>query len=377
MKNIKNFEYNQQDHTITFGPGNRLQDLTDKLKPIGRTMAYGPSGHIGSGGHMTIGGIGVLGRQLGLGADQVVEAECVLGNGTVVRASETSSSDLFWAIRGAGFSFAIVTQFRMRTAPAPGDTVQFAYNITAGDSKALAGTFKAWQKFVAQPGLTRLFGCTLTLTDKLLIFSGTYFGPREDFNRLNLQAVLPNGDSGGLQVQSSVVTKLFDEIGDFALDAFGGVPAHFYAKSLKTTNQTLLSDQAVDAMFEYIHHADKGSPLWFVTWDLEGGAIADVPQSSTAYWNRDALYFLQSYVIDLVNDVSDKSKRFLTGLNQVIQQQTGADDSAYPGYVDNQLQDPQRAYWGGNLERLERVKAMFDPENVIQNPQSVKSAAQA
>ncbi|CAK3968157.1 FAD-binding domain-containing [Lecanosticta acicola] len=374
MKNRKEFTYNHQDHTITFGPGNRLQDLTNKMKPFGRTMAYGPSGHIGSGGHMTIGGIGVLGRQLGLGVDQVVEAECVLSNGTVVMTSATSSSDLFWAIRGAGFSFAIVTRFTMRTAPAPGDIVQFSYNITTGNAKALASTFRAWQDFVAQPHLTRRFGCTLSLFDKTLVFGGTYFGPRGDFNQLNLRRVLPGGDSKGLNVQSSVATKAFKDVESFALDAFGGIPAHFYAKSLKTTNRTLLSERAIDAMFNYIETADKGPVPWFITWDLEGGAIADVPQTSTAYWNRDAVYFMQSYVISPVGKTPDTSKRFLSGLNAVVQRETGIDDSAYPGYVDNQLQHPQKAYWGGNLERLERVKAMYDPENVIRNPQSVRPA---
>lgn len=103
-----------------------------------------------------------------------------------------------------------------------------------------------------------------------------------------------------------------------------------------------MSDDAVDAVFEYIEKTDKGTPIWFVVWDLGGGAISDVPQKSSAYWNRDALYFLQSYVVSLMDDVSDQSKDFLDGLNQVIQEQTGADDSAYPGYVDERLPNPQR-----------------------------------
>ncbi|EME40272.1 hypothetical protein DOTSEDRAFT_91483 [Dothistroma septosporum NZE10] len=373
MKHFKDFNYNKDDHSITCGPGNRLGDLTDKLKPLDRVMAYGPSRDIGAGGHMTIGGIGVLGRQLGLGADQVISVDCVLGNGSQVTATESTNSDLYFAIRGAGFNFGIVTSFRMQTAPAPREVTQFAYNITAGKATDLADTFKQWQKFIAQPDLTRKFGCTLTLTEGLLIFGGTYFGPRSDFNQLNIEAILPNSHSR-LNVHSSIVTETFNEIGALALDLFGKVPAHFYAKSLKTTPKTLLSDDAVDAMFEYIEKTDKGTHIWFVTWDLEGGKISDVPQKSSAYWNRDALYFLQSYVVSLLDDVGEKSKKFLDGLNKVVQEKTGADESAYPGYVDERLSDPHRSYWGGNVPRLQEIKAAVDPDNVFRNPQSIKPA---
>ena len=229
----------------------------------------------------------------------------------------------------------------MQTAPTLREVTQFAYNITAGKATDLADTFKQWQRFIANPDLTRLFGCTLTLTEGLLIFSGTYFGSRPSFNYFNLETILPHSRSS-LNINSDIVTKTFNDIGAFALDLFGGVPAHFYAKSLKTTPETLLSDNAVDAMFEYIEKTKKGTPIWFVTWDLEGGAISDVGQRDTAYWNRDALYFLQSYVVSLVDNVSEKSKDFLDGLNKVVQEQSGADESAYPGYVDERLGNPQR-----------------------------------
>lgn len=369
-KHLNDFTYDAQDHTISFGPGNRLRDLTKKLKPTGRTMAYGAAGDVGTGGHITIGGLGVLGRQLGLAADQIVKVECVLGNGTIATATATTNSDLFFAIRGAGFSFAIVTEFKAQTAPAPGAVTQFAYNITAGKISDLADTFKAWQKYVTQPNLPRTFGCTLTLLEGVLVFSGTYFGSEQEFNKLNLEAILP-GAKTGLHVTSSIATKLFNDIEDFGLDLTGGISAHFYSKNIKTTNRTLYSDQAADTVFNYIDKADKGSPLWFVIWDLNGGRIADTPQMSSAYWHRDAVYFLQSYIVNLTGDVSKTSKDFLAGLNRVVQQQTGADDSAYPGYVDDELPNPQRSYWGGNVPRLQDIKARVDPDNVYRNPQTI------
>jgi hypothetical protein len=335
-------------------------------------MAYGEVGVIGSGGHMTIGGLGTLSRQLGLAADQILSAQCVLANGSTVTASASTNPDLFFAIRGAGFSSAIVTEFTMKTAPAPSEITQYAYNITAKDATSFASTFQGWQKLVSQPDLSRRFSSTVTLSPGSMIVSGIFYGPRSDFDALNAQSIIPANDSAIL-AQSTIATVPFTGLGDPTMTATGNIPLYFYAKSVKTTNKTLMSNEAIQSMFSYISATEKGSPVWLVIWDLQGGAISDVSQTATAYWHRDALYFMQSYVVSLTGPVSNASKSFLAGLNRLVQKETGADQSAYPGYVDPELADPQRSYWGCNVPRLQHVKAALDPDNVFRNPQTVST----
>jgi FAD/FMN-containing dehydrogenase len=296
--------------------------------------------------------------------------ELVLANGSIVTASPTSQVDLYWGMRGAGWNFAIVTEFHMITHPAPQAT-QYNYNITIGNASALAKAFSTWQKFVSQPNLTRLFASTVTVTQDIVIISGTYYGSKEEFGTLGLDAVFGSANLG-LKVVSSIATGLFTEIQNVGLDIVGPISAHFYCKSLKYTNRTLMSDEAIMSMAEYLYNTDKGTPLWFAIWDLEAGAIADTPQDGTAYWHRDAIFFLQTIAINLLGQTSQKTHDFITGLNKNIQQNTpGIDDSAYPGYTDSELQNPLVDYWGGNVPRLERVKAEVDPDNVFRNPQSV------
>jgi hypothetical protein len=333
-------------------------------------MAYGEVGVIGSGGHMTIGGLGSLGRQLGLAADQILSAQCVVANGSVVTASESTNPDLFFAIRGAGFSFAIVTEFTMKTAPAPSEIIRYAYNITAGDETSFASTFQGWQRLVSQPNLSRQFSSVVTLSPGSMIINGNFYGPRSDFDALNTQSILPaNGSS--ILAQSTVATVPFEGLGDPTLTETGSFPVNFYAKSVKTTNQTLMSNQSIQSMFSYINATEKGSPVWLVIWDQGGGAMSDVSQTATAYWHRDAVYWMQSYVVSLTGPVSDASKDFLSGLSSLVQRETGADQSAYPGYVDPELANPQQSYWGCNVPRLQQIKAAVDPDNVFRNPQTV------
>lgn len=335
-------------------------------------MAYGEVGVIGAGGHFTIGGLGMLSRQLGLGADQIVSAQCVLANGTATTASASENPDLFFAIRGAGFSFAIVTEFTMKTAPAPKEITQYQFDVTASDVTYFAATFQAWQALASRPNLSRQFSSTVTVSQGSMVINGIFYGSRSDFDALNPQSILP-ANSSSISAQSTVDTIPFQGLGDPNLTASGSFPINFYAKSVKTTNQTLMSKETIQNVFSYINATEKGSPIWLVIWDLEGGAISDVPQSASAYWHRDALYFMQGYVVSLMGPVSDISKGFLSGLSALVQRETGADQSAYTGYVDPELSDPQRSYWGCNVPRLQQIKAAVDPDNVFRNPQTVST----
>ncbi|EME46847.1 hypothetical protein DOTSEDRAFT_87280 [Dothistroma septosporum NZE10] len=372
-QNMKAFSYDPQDQTMTFESGSRLADLDRNLAPTGRVAAYGAVGSIGTGGHFTIGGLGALSRLLGLAADQIVSAECVLADGTVATVSADKNTDLFFAIKGAAWSFASVTSFKVATSPAPSSVISFQYNITFSRIADLADSFSQWQELVSQPDLTRKFASTLTLAQDLLVYSGTFFGDRSDFDRLNLEGLLPHGQEHlDITVVSSVVTHAITDLIKFGYDIFGSLPAHFYAKSLKFTRQTLFSSSAVQELFQYLDTIDKGTLVWFIVWDLNGGAISDIPQDGTAYWHRDALFFQQGYVVNEIGPVTQQSRDFLTGLTDEIHRlQPRIDDSAYPGYVDAELENPLRAYWGGNVERLIQIKGEYDPDDVFRNGQSV------
>jgi hypothetical protein len=87
------------------------------LAPFGLGMSSGDSGDVGVGGLATTGGIGQLVRKHGLTIDHVLAAELVLADGAVVRADAEQHPDLFWALRGAGANFGIVTAFELAAYP--------------------------------------------------------------------------------------------------------------------------------------------------------------------------------------------------------------------------------------------------------------------
>jgi FAD/FMN-containing dehydrogenase len=379
LKNIQQFSMDKTTWQATIGGGTLLKDVTKRLHDNGkRAIAHGTCPQVGIGGHATMGGLGPTSRMWGSTLDHVQEVQVVLANSSIVRASGNQNSDVFWAMRGAGGSFGIVTEFKLRTEAEPGKTVLYSYNIQAGDAKSRANAFKKWQALISDPTLSRKFASQFILSELGVVISGTFFGSQQEFDSLNITGRLPS--------KNKSVTILDDWIGvvghwaeDLALEMIGGIQSHFYAKSIAYTKDDLLSDATVDKMFDYVAKANKDTPLWFVVWDLEGGAINDVASNATSYGHRNALFYHQSYAVSFAGNITDTTRNFLKNVNKIVTDALpGHDLGSYAGYVDPALgQDGQRAYWGDNLPRLQHLKAEVDPRDIFHNPQSVRPAVKA
>src|SRR5690606_8692862 len=105
--------------TVRIGPGARWGQVARALHPLGLSISSGDSGDVRVGGLATSGGLGLLGRAHGLTIDRLVAAEIVTADGERRRTSFIEEPDLFWAIRGAGANFGIVTAFEFDAAPTP------------------------------------------------------------------------------------------------------------------------------------------------------------------------------------------------------------------------------------------------------------------
>ncbi|KAL2072607.1 hypothetical protein VTL71DRAFT_11950 [Oculimacula yallundae] len=354
LKHFQQFSMDRKTWRATIGGGTLLGDVTKRLHDAGnRAIAHGTCPQVGIGGHATIGGLGPSSRQWGSTLDHVVEVEIVLADSSFKRCSETQNADIFWAVKGAGASFGVITEFVVRTEPEPGEAVEFSFSFHLGKYASMAPIFKAWQAFVSDPKLTRKFTSGLVFTELGMVISGT-------------------------QDNKTVVFK--DWLGlvghwaeDFALLIGGGLSAPLYTKSLAFNSTTLIPDSAIDKILTYMDDADKGTLVWFVIFDLEGGAVNDVAQDATAYAHRDALFYMQSYAVGLPK-VSGTTKGFLRGLDEIVRRNVegGEELGCYAGYVDPELRDAQKRYWRGNLGRLEAIKGRVDPNDIFWNPQGVR-----
>lgn len=377
LKSFQQFSVDPDTHIATIGAGTLLGDLQARLDHGGgRAVAHGTCPQVGMGGHFTIGGLGPMSREWGMALDHIVEAEVVLANSTVIRASDSHNQDVFFAIKGAAAGFGIVTEFKLRTHEAPREAVQYSFTWNLGNTAEKSKLFKDWQRLISSENLSRKFASELVISDAGVIISGTYFGPQEEWDAFEIEKHFPPSNSANIVSLTDWMGMVGSGAENLMISVVGGIPVPFYAKSMSFTPENLIPDGGVNAMFEYIDRTDKDTLTWFVIFDLEGGATNDVPINATGYAHREAIMWMQSYAVNLLGPISKTTKKFLNGLNAVIASyHPGADFGAYPGYVDPYLDDPQRAYWGTNLPKLRTIKADIDPHDVFHNPQSVRGSS--
>ncbi|KAL8356192.1 hypothetical protein RB601_001481 [Gaeumannomyces tritici] len=377
MTSFQKFEMDKSSWKATIGAGHKLGKVSELLyKNGGRAMAHGVCPGVGIGGHATIGGLGAMSRMWGSSLDHVLEVEVVTADGKIQRASETQNSDLFFAIKGAGGSFGVVTEFVMKTHASFGETVQYMYSFTFTSMRDQWRTYKAWQDLIGDPKLDRRFGSQIIITPLGCIIQGTFFGSRSEFDATGIASKLPSTRNSTLQARDWLGTLTHNAESEALY--ISNLAAPFYSKSLGFRQEDLLSEDAIKSMFNYIADTSSGTLVWAIIFDLEGGAINDVAMNATAYAHRDKTMFYQSYAVGLPK-VSSTTRSFLTGFHdRIVKSIPSQSDVAtlYAGYVDPGLgANAQPQYWGSNYPALQQIKAKWDPKDVFRNYQSVKPAS--
>jgi FAD/FMN-containing dehydrogenase len=114
---MKDINVDSAASTVTVGAGCLLKEIDAATREYGLALPCGISGTTGIAGLTLGGGLGHLTRQYGLTIDNLLDADVVLADGTIVSVSATEHPDLFWALRGGGGNFGVVTRFRFRVHP--------------------------------------------------------------------------------------------------------------------------------------------------------------------------------------------------------------------------------------------------------------------
>jgi FAD/FMN-containing dehydrogenase len=345
------------DGTVRVGAGARLGRIYGALDARDGAIAGGCGPDVGIAGLLMGGGLGVLGRMHGLTCDQLLEAEVVLADGRVVRASAGSEPDLFWALRGAGGGqFGVVTELVLRVVPGPRSTA-FRLRWPLGDAPYLLGTWQSWS-----PDGPDGFAASLLCTRSWVTVFGSHAGPRAEAEAL-LGALPAPAEAAVEELPWSATKRWLNDHGP-GEGPEGGLE---YARSHFVREP--LPFEAIEALAQ--HHAAGVSDGLACELDLSpwGGAYSRVTAGATAFAHRDARFLVKLGASVATGADTGPARAWLNAAYELLA--PFATGGSYPNFPDPELADPLRAYHGDNLERLRTVKARYDPEREFGFPQSL------
>jgi FAD/FMN-containing dehydrogenase len=363
--------------TASVQGGALWSDVDHETQAHGLATTGGIVGHTGVGGLSLGGGIGWLMRKHGLTIDNLIEAEVVTANGEIVRASAHEHPDLFWALRGGGGNFGVVTSFSFTLHPV-GPTVMAGPVMWPAEDTADVLAF--YRDFVADApdelGTVVRLGTVppLPAIDEELHFrpaiavASCYAGSMEAGER----AVRGLRQFGSPLVDLVAPTPYIDH--QSGLDDTVPHGWHYYWKA---THVSRLTDAAIDILAEHAYLAR--SRRSYVAMFHLGGAVGRVARNATAYPARDvhhAVIIDAAWLPEQHDAVAEAEIAWArTFLDALEAHRAGV----YVNFLDAD-DDPSRvreAYGGDTYRRLAEVKKTYDPGNVFRQNKNIEPSRTA
>ena len=349
-------------------PGARLGELNRETQCYGLATPGGMAADTGVSGSTLSGGIGWLRRKHGLGVDNLRSAQVVLADGDVVTASEESNPDLFWAIRGGGGNFGVVTSFEFELHPVGPDVARAILYYAGDDAGEVLRSYRQYTSDASDEVTTLAFLTFASHSSSIprshrgepaLGIMGCYAGPVAEGER----ALRPLREFGDPITDHSGVTTFVD-----LHDSEDTYPhgRNYYWKSLYLRE---LRDDCIDQLVERARAApSKQSSV--ALWQL-GGAMGRVDPSATAFPARNEAFLL---TVEATWDDPARSGENLAWARETWSEMEEFSPGTlyvnFPGFAE-EGDDLLRTAYGPNYDRLVELKSRYDPTNVFRPGQKL------
>jgi FAD/FMN-containing dehydrogenase len=357
------------NHTARVAGGATWGDLNAATYPFGLATTGGIISTTGVGGLTLGGGIGYLARGLGLALDNLLAADVVTGDGSFHVASEKDDADLFWAIRGGGGNFGVVTSFEFRLSPvkdiyggpmfyevdSAGDLFRF-YREFIADAPEQFGGFPAYQ--IAPP---------------------LPFIPEERHGKTH--ALMVTCWAGDLD-QGERVLKPFHDLAPVVAEMVGPMPYPalnsafdaLYPSGLRHYwKANFVKELTDDAIAAHVEHGSKVPELTSTVHIYPiNGACHRVAPESTAFAYRDANF--ATVIAGMWPDAKSDEANIAWVRDYYQATAPLSEEGGYINFMAEDDQDRIRTNYKGNYDRLAEIKRRYDPGNLFRHNQNITPA---
>ena len=356
------------------GGGAIWSEVDNATQPHGLAVPGGVVSDTGVAGLTLGGGYGWVRRKYGLSSDSLLAAEVVTADGEVLTASADENPDLYWALRGGGGNFGVVTTFTFQLREV-GPEVAFA--ATFYPLEDAAEVMRAWRSYVEDAPnevtstcVTITFPANPELPEAIhdrpvIIVGGVYVGDVE----AGLAEMQPLRELGEALFDMSGPTPYVGvQTGFDALFPRDTLRAYWKSQYLDE-----LSDDAIDTIAAKAQ--DRPAPLTLVNTFAMGGAIADVGEEETAFATRSGSYMVSIDGMWTEEGDDDANIAWVRSTwNAVKEYGTGEVYLNFTGLADEDASAGVDTALGRNLARVAEVKAKYDPDNFFRVNNNVAPA---
>jgi FAD/FMN-containing dehydrogenase len=344
--------------TVLVQGGATLGDVDSETHVHGLSVPIGVVSKTGIAGLALGGGAGWLVRRYGFACDNIISAQIVTADGKLQTASAEENADLFWALRGGGGNFGVVTSFLFHAYPV---------------STVLGGLI-AWPR-AAAPEVIRFYRDFMeSAPNEFTAYAALAYAPD---GTTPIVAVI--GCYSGDLTEGERVVEPLRRFGTPALDAFQPIPMPVLQSMLdagnvegnynywKSTFLRELSDEAIDKIIEFGNA--NNSPLTATIIEWYGGAGSHAPASGTAFAQRGDIYL---NIMPQWTDGTASDTHIAWARSFYDAMQPFSSGGFQLNFLDQEADDTVRAAFGQNYSRLVEAKRKYDPQNLFRLNQNIK-----
>ncbi len=366
LRDMNAIDIDAPARTAWAGTGATAGAFTRAAGAHGLAVGFGDTGSVGIGGITVGGGVGYLVRKHGLTIDSVVAAEVVTADGRLVSTDATSEPDLFWAIRGGGGNFGVVTRVKFRL-----------HDLSAftGGMLALPATADTIARFIAAAHAAP--EAMSTIANVMPAPPMPFLRP-EHHGQLIVMGLM---GFAGPDEEAAAAFRPFREIAEPLADMVRPMP---YAEMFPPEDPNYRPTAVAKTMFMdsvgleearlIVDHLGRSQAAMRVAQlRMLGGAAARVANDATAYAHRNSAIMVNVAAFYTTPEDRIVQDRWVAGFSGALHQDDGG---AYVNFLGEEpVERVRAAYPGETWERLRRIKRRYDPDNLFRLNQNIPPAA--
>lgn len=352
---MKGLTVDPEQRTATFEPGVIAIDFLRAAQAHGLAAPTAVSPFVGMTGYTLSGGYGDLPRVFGLGSDNLICADVVRVDGRTERVSETENPDLFWALRGGGGNFAVVTSMTVRLHPVK-DVLSGVLTYDIDDAKALVASLRRWDDTIPDTMTMALsfFARSVTHTPRPVVtLALVHFGDLDEGQAL-VDALVADVKPLGNTIKAQRYLSYFE---NDVKDPGYGFKNYWHGVLIDE-----LTDPVVDVLCRTVEPEDSMMMLLFSYY--RGGAWSRLAEDRSAVSHRNASWLLNGRAFFKGDDaVVARAKRQVSDLATRLSPYNSGVPLTYVEYEGpSRLPD---VYGETKLARLRAIKRRYDPANLL------------